>query len=146
MTDNLWYNIWTMIISYFYFLISFCCVQTQAWLIVIWPLKRKFHTNLSAEFINDNFSNKIWHIFAVINLHTNRCVRTIGKPENLRMIHLALFQGTGKKSKAAIDVEMAASDNPILQNITYDPILFCTGFKKNRFYMFSRREPEDRQR
>lgn len=38
---------------------------------------------------------------------------------------------------------MAASDNPTLQ-ITeqQDPTLVCTGFKKNRFYLFTRREPD----
>lgn len=28
----------------------------------------------------------------VVNLVTNRCVAMIGKPENLRPLHLALFQ------------------------------------------------------
>lgn len=28
----------------------------------------------------------------VVNLHTNRCVRMVGKPENLRLLQLALFQ------------------------------------------------------
>ncbi|CAG2209963.1 PPWD1 [Mytilus edulis] len=79
----------------------------------------------------------------VINLHTNRCVRMIGKPENIRSLSISLFQGTGKKKKAAIDVETAASDNPTLQNVFFDPLLFCTAFKKNRFYIYSRREPED---
>ncbi|KAK3089441.1 hypothetical protein FSP39_003617 [Pinctada imbricata] len=79
----------------------------------------------------------------VINLHTNRCMRIIGKPENARFLHISLFQGTGKKQKAAVDVEMAASDNPLLQNVTFDPTLICTAFKKNRFYLFTRREPED---
>ena len=28
----------------------------------------------------------------VVNLYTNRCVRTMGKPENFRPLQLALFQ------------------------------------------------------
>lgn len=79
----------------------------------------------------------------VVNLFTNRCVRMIGKPENLRLLKLALFQGRGRKSKAAVTVEMEASENPTLDSIRADPILFCTALKKNRFYMFTRREPED---
>ncbi|OWF46092.1 peptidylprolyl isomerase domain and WD repeat-containing protein 1-like [Mizuhopecten yessoensis] len=79
----------------------------------------------------------------VINLHTNRCVRMLGKKENARFMALSMFQGTGKKRKAAVDVEMAASENPILQTVNLDPILFCTAFKKNRFYLFSHREPDD---
>jgi len=67
----------------------------------------------------------------------------LGKKENARFVGISLFQGSGKKQKAAIDVDTAASENPLLQGAMLDPILFCTGFKKNRFYLFSRREPED---
>ncbi|XP_067678099.1 peptidylprolyl isomerase domain and WD repeat-containing protein 1-like [Haliotis asinina] len=79
----------------------------------------------------------------VINLHTNRCTRILGKPENARFIQLALFQGSGRKKKAAVDADMVASDNPILQNVQLDPTLLCTAFKKNRFYLFTKRAPED---
>ncbi|XP_045159087.2 peptidylprolyl isomerase domain and WD repeat-containing protein 1-like isoform X1 [Mercenaria mercenaria] len=80
----------------------------------------------------------------VINLHTNRCMKILGKPENPRFLQIALFQGSGKKAKAATDVPTAASDNPLLQTQVLDPILFCTAYKKNRFYMFTRREPFDK--
>lgn len=73
-------------------------------------------------------------------------MKILGKPENPRFVHIALFQGSGQKSKAATDISTAASDNPLLQTKTLDPILFCTAFKKNRFYMFSRREPFDKNR
>jgi len=48
------------------------------------------------------------------------------------------FQGRARKSKAAITVEMEASENPTLDSVRSDPILFCTAFKKNRFYVFTR--------
>jgi peptidylprolyl isomerase domain and WD repeat-containing protein 1 len=39
---------------------------------------------------------------------------------------------------------MAASANPLLaERETRDPTLFCTAYKKQRFYLFSRLEPED---
>ncbi|CAH1775450.1 unnamed protein product [Owenia fusiformis] len=79
----------------------------------------------------------------VINLTTNRCVRFIGKPENVRFLYLALCEGSSKKSSAAVTMEMEASDNPNLTNTPSDPTIFCTAFKKNRFYLFSRREPID---
>lgn len=79
----------------------------------------------------------------VVNIFTNRCVRILGKSENLRVLKLALFQGRRRKTKAAVTVEMEASENPTLDSVTSDPTLFCTAFKKNRFYMFTRREPED---
>nr|CAD7264169.1 unnamed protein product [Timema shepardi] len=79
----------------------------------------------------------------VVNLYTNKMVGIIGKPENLRPLKLALFQGRARRSKAAVTVEMEASENPTLDSARSDPTLFCTAFKKNRFYMFTRREPED---
>lgn len=78
----------------------------------------------------------------VINLHTNRCVRTIGKMENVRFVQLALHQGKAKKSKAAVTMEMEASENPSLQTAGPAPMLFCTASKKNRFYIFSSRQPD----
>ncbi|ESN92551.1 hypothetical protein HELRODRAFT_107948 [Helobdella robusta] len=81
----------------------------------------------------------------VVNLQTNRCVRVIGRTENARFLHLALFQGTANKPRAAITMEMEASDNPVLKGVKFDPTLFCTAFKKNRFYLFSSREPIEKQ-
>ncbi|KAF5881916.1 peptidylprolyl isomerase domain and WD repeat-containing protein 1 [Clarias magur] len=79
----------------------------------------------------------------VINVETNRCVRILGKQENIRVVQLSLFQGVAKTLKAAPTIEMKASDNPALQSTDPDPTIFCTAFKKNRFYMFTKREPED---
>ncbi|XP_039614615.1 peptidylprolyl isomerase domain and WD repeat-containing protein 1 isoform X2 [Polypterus senegalus] len=79
----------------------------------------------------------------VVNLETNKCVRILGKQENIRVVQLGLFQGTAKVHKAAPTIEMKASENPALQSVEPDPTVFCTAFKKNRFYMFTKREPED---
>ncbi|CAG5055808.1 unnamed protein product [Parnassius apollo] len=79
----------------------------------------------------------------VVNLVTNRCVAMLGKPENLRPLHLALFQGRTNQSKVATTLEMEGSENPTLLNVKTDPTLFCSAYKKNRFYMFSRRSPDD---
>ena len=38
--------------------------------------------------------------------------------------------------------EMEASENPSLQTVGPDPMLFCTASKKNRFYIFSSRQPD----
>ena len=67
-----------------------------------------------------------------------RCVRILGKLENIRVLKLCLFQGIAKASQVAPTVEMTASDNPALQNQMPDPTIFCTAFKKNRFYMVRR--------
>eukprot|EP00066_Takifugu_rubripes_P003104 XP_003965443.1 PREDICTED: peptidylprolyl isomerase domain and WD repeat-containing protein 1 [Takifugu rubripes] len=79
----------------------------------------------------------------VINVETNKCVRILGKLENIRVVQLSLFQGVAKTVQVAPTVEMKASDNPALKNVEPDPTIFCTAFKKNRFYMFTKREPED---
>ncbi|XP_036346167.1 peptidylprolyl isomerase domain and WD repeat-containing protein 1-like [Rhagoletis pomonella] len=81
----------------------------------------------------------------VINVETNRCVSILGKTDNIRPLHIALFQGKAKKSKAAITLEQEASDNPTLQSLANDPTVFCAAYKKPRFYLYSRRLPSDLQ-
>ena len=81
----------------------------------------------------------------LVNIETNKCMKIIGKNDNLRPLHLALFQGRVKSSKAAITLEQEASENPTLQSATNDPTLFCTAYKKQRFYIYSRRLPSDLQ-
>jgi hypothetical protein len=64
-----------------------------------------------------------------------RCVRILGKLENIRVVKLSLFQGVARACNTAPTIEMKASDNPALQSTMPDPTIFCTAFKKNRFYM-----------
>ncbi|CAE6458326.1 unnamed protein product [Rhizoctonia solani] len=79
----------------------------------------------------------------VVNTVTNRVVRLLGKDETGRWLNLALYQGAPAK-KGRTTMAMAASANPILANKEErDPILFCTAYKRPRFYMFTREEPED---
>ncbi|KAI9674452.1 MAG: hypothetical protein M1817_001790 [Caeruleum heppii] len=73
----------------------------------------------------------------VINLLTNRVVKVYGRDENLRGVHLALYQGQPKK-KGVTTVAMAASENPLLQEAEErDPMLVCTAWGKVRFYLFT---------
>ncbi|KAJ7935674.1 hypothetical protein B0H13DRAFT_1949159 [Mycena leptocephala] len=82
----------------------------------------------------------------VVNTVTNRVVRLLGKDEAVRWLNLTLYQGAPAK-KGVTTMAMAASANPILANKgARDPTLFCTGYKKQRFYLFTRSEPEDRDR
>lgn len=62
-------------------------------------------------------------------------MRILGKLENIRVVQLSLFQGVAKTMQVAPTVEMKASDNPALRSVEPDPTIFCTAFKKNRFYM-----------
>lgn len=78
----------------------------------------------------------------VVNLVTNHVRLVLGKDENTRFLQLALFQGVPER-KATTSLALAASNNPIVeQKPQLDPMLFCTGYKRNRFYMFARYGPE----
>ncbi|THV00820.1 peptidyl-prolyl cis-trans isomerase [Dendrothele bispora CBS 962.96] len=79
----------------------------------------------------------------VVNTVTNRVARLLGKDEAVRFLNLNIYQGAPSK-RAVTTMAMAASANPILADKgARDPTLFCTGFKRQRFYMFTRSEPED---
>ena len=80
---------------------------------------------------------------SVINLETLETVRYFGKLENNRFLHIGLFQGVTNKPKSKITMEMKASANPNLAVVKQDPTIFCTAYKKNRFFLFTKREPED---
>lgn len=73
----------------------------------------------------------------VLNLSSNKIVRSIGKEESIRPMHLAIYQGAPSK-KAIVTVEMAASSNPLLEESqARDPMIICTAAEKTRFYMFT---------
>ena len=72
----------------------------------------------------------------MINLYTKKCVKVIGKSENLRCVHIALSQPDSASRPSSL--EETASDNPILKVRAPEPTLICTAYKKNRFYMFTR--------
>ncbi|GAA6019190.1 hypothetical protein JCM8202_000928 [Rhodotorula sphaerocarpa] len=80
----------------------------------------------------------------VVNTVTNKVARILGKDETIRFTNVALYQGTPEK-KAVTTIAMATSENPLLQNKEErDPTLFCTAWKRPRFYLFTRAEPEDK--
>jgi peptidylprolyl isomerase domain and WD repeat-containing protein 1 len=78
----------------------------------------------------------------VVNLVANKLVRYIGTQDSQqRFLNLTMYQGA-PKLVGRLTVSMAASDNPTIQDATStDPTLCCTGYKKNRFYLYSKRDP-----
>jgi len=80
----------------------------------------------------------------VVNIHTGRLVRTIGKPENMRTMMLALYQGSSIKHSSTLTLEQQTADNPNLVPDQPDPTLLTTAYKKNRFYMYTRRDASSR--
>ncbi|PIL22477.1 hypothetical protein GSI_15165 [Ganoderma sinense ZZ0214-1] len=78
-----------------------------------------------------------------VNTVTNRVSRLLGKDETVRFMNLTLYQGAPAK-KGLTTAAAAASANPLLaEKAVRDPTLVCTGYKRPRFYMFTRSEPED---
>ncbi|WFC99124.1 peptidylprolyl isomerase [Malassezia yamatoensis] len=77
----------------------------------------------------------------VINLKTNRLSRLLGKDETVRFLQVSLYQGTPDK-KYATSIDLAASENPLVQKHELDPTLFCSAYKRARFYMFTQQEPD----
>ena len=66
----------------------------------------------------------------------------VGKQENLRFMNVTLYQGAPKK-KGLVTVDMAASENTVIRDSEVtDPTIYCTAYKRSRFYCFSRREPD----
>ncbi|KAJ2391540.1 Peptidyl-prolyl cis-trans isomerase cyp15 [Coemansia sp. RSA 2611] len=75
----------------------------------------------------------------VVDIAGNKVVRVLGKPEPNRFVNIALCQSTPGQNGA--NLELAASANPGAKSAS-DPTLFCTAFKRNRFFMFTREEPD----
>lgn len=75
----------------------------------------------------------------VVNMITNKVPVYLGKDENCRFLNLALHHGLPQ----SISLELAASENPANETEkANDPILFATAFKKQRFFLLTRREPD----
>ncbi|CAL9072683.1 unnamed protein product [Musa textilis] len=79
----------------------------------------------------------------IVNLHTNKVARILGKVENNdRFLRIALYQGDKSNKKVRKIPAAAANANECKEPLT-DPTLLCCAFKKHRIYLFSRREPEE---
>ncbi|KAJ1661898.1 Peptidyl-prolyl cis-trans isomerase cyp15 [Coemansia sp. RSA 1813] len=78
----------------------------------------------------------------VVSLSTNKVVCVLGKPEPHRFLDIALCQNL--PGDTAPRPELAAPSNPESKQGTSasDPTLFCTAYKRKRFYMFTREEPD----
>lgn len=78
----------------------------------------------------------------VVNLVTNRVVKIIGKIENTeRFLQVALYQGRGERRAMRIPVD----PNNEQHQIVGDPTLVACAYRKQRFYLFTQREPCDEE-
>mmetsp|Transcript_71729 Transcript_71729/g.162794 ORF Transcript_71729/g.162794 Transcript_71729/m.162794 type:complete len:397 (+) Transcript_71729:262-1452(+) len=78
----------------------------------------------------------------VVNIHTNKLVRVLGKVEQTeRFLGVALFQGKPMKKKVEQGEAVVEGSNTSKEQA--DPIVICTAYKKQRFFLFSTREPPE---
>ncbi|KAG2374989.1 hypothetical protein C9374_010363 [Naegleria lovaniensis] len=96
------------------------------------------------------------------NLRTDHVERLLGKVESTeRFLHIGLFQAIIKMSRAElskINNAKKSEGSAVSQIFTmsdsgddtsgpkleyFDPTLFCSAYKKNRFYLFTKREPSE---
>jgi peptidylprolyl isomerase domain and WD repeat-containing protein 1 len=111
-------------------------------MVLTWELNVSFRNsinNIKGIFKHNSFKN----VNKVFNLETSETVYYFGKVENACFLHVGLFHGITNKPKAIITLEIKASNNTNLQVVKHDPTLLCTAYKKNRFYLFTRRESEN---
>ncbi|KAG7445741.1 peptidyl-prolyl cis-trans isomerase [Guyanagaster necrorhizus] len=81
----------------------------------------------------------------VVNTVTNRVVRLLGKDESNRFLNVSVYQGAPAKRNITT-MAMAASANPILADKAQrDPSFFSTAYKRPRFYIFTRSEPDSKE-
>ena len=81
----------------------------------------------------------------LIFLKTKELIKIIGKKEKLRFISICLFQGESLKNKSGIITEKKfGNEENINADKIIDPLLLCTSYKSNRFYIFSKEEPDNK--
>ncbi|CAD7966445.1 unnamed protein product [Amoebophrya sp. A120] len=78
----------------------------------------------------------------IFNLTLRKLENLLGKVESTeRFLQCALFQGKGQKRM--VGASEALAGNAPGQQLETDPTLFATSFRKNRFFLFTKRDPED---
>ena len=86
-----------------------------------------------------------WEGIKLINLKTSQLIKILGKKEKLRFISICLFQGESLKNKTGIITESKMfNEENINADKIIDPLLLATSYKSNRFYIFSKEEPDNK--
>ena len=86
----------------------------------------------------------------VVNVVTNKVVRVLGMVESgERFLSVALYQGVPRVdsqfllNRAGAEGVGSKTVEQMSDDAAPDPTIYCTSFKKRRFYCFSRREPDE---
>lgn len=77
------------------------------------------------------------------DIRSGKVEALLGRDESVRFMSIAPFQGVAKRHNTR-SLALIASDNPLLaaERDVPDPTFFCTAFKRSRFYIFTRAEPD----
>lgn len=83
----------------------------------------------------------------VVHLGTNSLRAILGKDEAMRFLQLNLFQGLATdpaRGGTIMSIDLVASENPLVAQArdVPDPTLFAMAYKRSRFYLFNRFEPD----
>eukprot|EP00347_Sterkiella_histriomuscorum_P006628 403352043 len=80
----------------------------------------------------------------IVNIRNKELVRIVGKVENTeRFIQIGSFQGKPSRLAANQGVQISGYGGKTSQEKGIDPTFICSAFKKNRFYLFTQREPDE---
>ena len=86
-----------------------------------------------------------WEGIKLINLKTHELIKILGKKEKLRFISICLFQGESLRNKSGIITESKMrNDDNINADKIIDPLLIANAYKSNRFFIFSKNEPDNK--
>ena len=84
-----------------------------------------------------------------------KCVRVLGRQENIRFLSVSMLQGVPIKrgQAAALTLEQVASSNPAIEaqsaatmSLISRPLLVCSALRRNRFYLITKREAPEEDR
>ncbi|CAG9462896.1 unnamed protein product [Pedinophyceae sp. YPF-701] len=79
----------------------------------------------------------------VVNIVSNKVSRVLGKVENTeRFVRVALYQGNPGQASKRQKLSKLTADTKLSGP---DPVVVATSYKKDRFYLFTTREPEDNE-
>ena len=82
----------------------------------------------------------------VVNVHTNMLLRVLGKGEGERFTSLTLFQGLPVDAESAAarqGVSALVGGGSAVGEVAEDPCLFALSYRRDRFFWFSQREPDE---
>ena len=86
-----------------------------------------------------------WEGIKLIDMKSKELIKILGKKEKLRFISICLYQGESQRNKTGIitETKMRNEDNINADKII-DPLLIASAYKSNRFFVFSKNEPDNK--